>query len=163
MGACPFVQHKLREFVENKYSGRIRLVTSSQSWSCIARGAAMRGLRHEPVIQTRYFRDSIGIVKMDKFNELEHHPADKYKCPTRGLLVKNLTDWFFYRGNCPGHKTKVSREYDHIIKNPEGDGPFLFWQDIIGCKLGEADAPFRIDDSGQCMIHVEIRLKLIWL
>lgn len=151
------MQYKIRKFLEDKFGGRIRLVTSSRSWSAIARGAAIRGLQLEtPPIAFRHSRDSIGVVIMEPFDSLHHLDTDRYNCPERGELAKNQMYWLIDRGEKLRASTRKTLQCQTVIEHPEKKGPHVAFQEICRCKLDEKDRPSRKDDIGKCRTANEI-------
>ena len=96
LGSSPYVEKRIKSYVEDEYDGKVEVIAPRKPWSAIARGAAIRALEKDPVL-FRKSRDNIGICVHEKWDEEKHDADDYWNSSLYGERARNQMRWHVMR------------------------------------------------------------------
>ena len=98
MANSAYVQRKIEEHLDKKFSGNVEVVVPAKCWPAIAIGACARGLDLET--KSVLFRRSkhwIGVCAHEKYNRAVHEAEDFFEHPKYGVRARNQMRWHVKR------------------------------------------------------------------
>ncbi|KAJ9641155.1 hypothetical protein H2204_002833 [Knufia peltigerae] len=144
MGSSPYVQRKVREFINEELEEDIELVVPTRPWSAICRGAVISALEKH-IVAFRSCREHLGFQIHEKWDASRHFESDRYQCPILGPRAKNQMRWHVQKNNKISPNFKCGIDCYVVVHGTNlAKSEYVVYQDLYGSQ--EDIAPSRIDN-----------------
>ncbi|KIW19726.1 hypothetical protein PV08_00300 [Exophiala spinifera] len=144
MGSSPYVQKRIRDFVNEMLEEDIELIVPARPWSAICRGAVISALEKN-VVASRNCREHLGFSVHEKFDSSKHLDSDRFECPVLGHRAKNQMRWHVKKNEKISPNLKRGFDCYVVVHGTNSSkSEHVVYQDLYGSQ--EDSAPSRVDD-----------------